>query len=94
MDLNKELIEKVAKNAKIKLSEQEKEEFLPQLKEILDFFKLLDNAPIQNLHASFQPFSIKNIFREDKVEEPLSQEEALKNTNLKKEGFFRGPKAF
>ena len=94
MNLNKELIEKVAKNAKLKLTEEEKEEFLPQLQEILDSFSVLDEAPIENLHASFQPFPIKNVLREDKEEPSLTQEEALQNTPLKKDGFFRGPKTF
>lgn len=94
MEINQELIEKVAKNAKLELTEQEKEEFLPQLKEILESFSILDKAPVHNLHASFQPFPIKNIFREDHIEPCLTQEEALQNTKLKKDGFFKGPKAF
>ena len=94
MDINNELIEKVAKNARLRLTEDEKKEFLPQLREILDSFLILNKAPIDNLHPSFQPFPIKNIFREDKVEQSLTQEEALQNTNLKKDGFFLGPKTF
>ncbi len=94
MEINIKLIEKVARNTKLKLIEEEEKEFLPQLKEILDSFSVLDEAPIENLHASFQPFTINNIFREDSVEKCLSQEEALQNTNLKKNGFFLGPKTF
>ena len=94
MKINKELLDKVAKNAKLDLTAKEKEEFLPQLGEILDFFSVLDEAPVQNLSASFQPILISNIFREDKIEGCLSQEEALANTKHKKDGFFKGPKAF
>ena len=92
MEITKELLEKVAKNARLELTEEEKKEFLPQLKEILGSFKKLEEADVQNLAASFQPIFIKNITRDDIPEPCLSQEEALQNTNLKKDGFFKGPK--
>ena len=92
MEINEELLKKLAKNARLELSEKEIKEFLPQLKEILHSFSVLNEAPIQNLHASFQPLLIKNVFREDKIEGGLTQEEALKNTEHKKDGFFKGPK--
>ena len=94
MNIDKKLIEKIAKNARLKLTEEEKEEFLPQLQEILDSFSVLDKAPVENLHASFQPFPIKNVMREDREGSSLTQEEALQNTKLKKDGFFIGPKTF
>lgn len=94
MKIDKELIEKVAKNAQLELTEQEKEEFLPQLKEILEDFSILNEAPVQNLSPTFQPIKLTNVFREDKPEKCLTQEEALKNTKHKKGGFFLGPKTF
>ena len=94
MDINSELIEKIAKNARLQLTNQEKEEFLPQLKEILESFSILNKAPIDSLHPSFQPYPIKNIFRGDHLEKCLTQKEALQNTSLKKDGFFLGPRAF
>ena len=92
MDVSNELIEKVAKNARLELTKEEKDEFIPQLKEIMESFAILDEAPVQNLHASFQPFPIKDIMRDDEIGECLTQEESLKNTVHKKDGFFKGPK--
>ena len=92
MEINKELIERVAKNARIELTEQEKEEFIPQLKEILESFSIINEADTQNVHASFQPLTIKNVFREDHPPTCLTQEQALANTKHKKDGFFLGPK--
>ncbi|MEK6922590.1 MAG: Asp-tRNA(Asn)/Glu-tRNA(Gln) amidotransferase subunit GatC [Nanoarchaeota archaeon] len=94
MEINKELLEKIAKNAQLKLTEEEENEFLPQLKEVLEHFSKLDDAPIENLYPTFQPIKITNVFREDKPKMGLTQEEALKNTKLKKDGFFLGPKTF
>ena len=62
------------------MTEPEIKEFLPELKEVLDKFSELSKADIpSNVNASFQPIEVKNIFREDKIEKCLTQEEALKN---------------
>lgn len=94
MEINKELLDKVAKISRLELTDQEKKEFLPQLKEILDNFSIINEAPTDNIQPSFQPLLIKDVTREDKPESCLKQEEALKNTEHKKGGFFKGPKAF
>jgi len=94
MEINEELIKKIAKNARLMLTEQEKEEFLPQLKEILEHFSKLESADTNNLEPTFQPIKLTNIVREDIQKECLSQVEALQNTKHKKDGFFIGPKSF
>lgn len=92
MRIDKELVEKVAKNARLKLTESEIKEFLPQLKEILEHFSEIKNAPTSNLKPSFQPIEIKNITREDVPKKGLTQQEALQNTKHKQDGYFKGPK--
>lgn len=93
MIINKELIEKVAKNARLKLTEEEIKEFTPQLKEILEYFKDIEKAPVSNLKPSFHPIEIKNILREDIPKKCLKQEETLQNTKHKQDGYFKGPKS-
>jgi len=93
MRVDKELIEKVAKNSRLKLTEKEINSLTPQIKEILDLFSEIDKAPVDKLKPSFQPLEIKNITREDKTKPCLSQEEALQNTKHKQDGYFKGPKA-
>ncbi len=90
--VNKELLEQVAKNARLKLSKKEAEKFLPQLKDIIDTFSTLEDVDVSDVEPSFQPISQPNIFREDKVGDCLSQEEVLANTRHKKKGYFKGPK--
>lgn len=92
MEISKELIEKVAKNARLQLTEQEIKEFLPQIKEVLNAFSKLKEAPSNNLEPSFQPIEVKNITREDKTSSCLTQDQALQNTQHKKQGYFKGPK--
>lgn len=93
MEINKQLIEHVAEVARLKLTNQEIEKFLPQLKEILEAFSKIDEIDTKNTEPSFQPVEIKNVWRADKPEPSLSQEEALKNTEHKQDGYFKGPKA-
>lgn len=93
MNVDKELIKKVAENARLNLKETEINEFLPQLKEVLSSFEIIQKAPTKNIEPSFQPLEIKNVTREDEVSNCLSQEEALKNTKHKQSGYFKGPKA-
>lgn len=93
MKVDKDLILKVAKNARLKLSEKEIEEFLPQLKEILENFESIKKVDTINIKEMFHPIEIKNNIREDKIETSLSQEKALSNTKHKKDGYFKGPRA-
>ncbi|MFH0714729.1 MAG: Asp-tRNA(Asn)/Glu-tRNA(Gln) amidotransferase subunit GatC [Candidatus Diapherotrites archaeon] len=88
-----ELLEKVAKLARLNLSEREKKEFLPQFGEILKSFSKLDEVDVEGISPAFQPLPVQNVFREDKAENCLSVEEALSNTKNKKDSYFKGPKA-
>ena len=90
--IDQELLQKVAKNARLSLSEEEKKKFLPQLQEILKAFSVLDDLEVSKEKPSFQPIELKNVWREDKIEKCLSQEEALSNTKHRKDGYFKGPK--
>ena len=93
MKIDKELIQRVAKVARLNLTESEIKEFLPQLKEILDNFETIKSAPTDNIHPSFQPIEIKNVTRNDTIGNCLSQKDALKNTKHKQDDYFKGPKA-
>jgi len=91
--MKKEILENVAKNARLKLTEKEIKEFTLELEEVLKSFSILDKIDTKNVEPSFQPLEIKNVFREDIIKKSLSQEEALSNTKNKKDGYFKGPKA-
>lgn len=93
MEVDRKLLEHVAEIARIKLSEEEIKKFLPQLKEILEFFSKLKEINTDNVKPSFQSVELKNVVREDKEEKCLSQDDALSLTENKKDGYFKGPKA-
>ncbi|MBN2111494.1 Asp-tRNA(Asn)/Glu-tRNA(Gln) amidotransferase subunit GatC [Candidatus Woesearchaeota archaeon] len=93
MKVDKDLIEKVASLARLNLTESEIKKFLPQLKDILESFSKIDKADTKGAKPSFQPVELKNRLREDRKGKCLTQEEALSNTEHKKDGYFKGPRA-
>jgi len=93
MEIDRKLLEHVAEIARLKLTEEEIRKFLPQLKEALEFFSQLKEVNTDNVKPSFQPVELKNVMREDKEKECLSQDDALSLTEHKKDGYFKGPRA-
>ncbi len=94
LKINKELVKKVAENARLELTEKELTKFTPELKEvIIDSFNKLDKIETDE-EPSFQPIQQTNKLREDKAEKSLTQEEALRNVKeeLRENGYIRGPK--
>lgn len=93
MKIDKELIKHVASVARLNLTKEEIDKFIPELKEVLEAFSKIAEVKVENIEPSFQPVELKNITREDKVEDSLKQEQALSNTKNKKDGYFKGPRA-
>ena len=93
MEINDKLIENIARVSRLNLTKSEIKEFLPQLKEVLSNFSKLNELNIEKVKPSFQPVIVKNILREDIIGKCLTQEEALKNSKHKKNGYFVGPRA-
>ncbi len=87
-----DIIDKVAKVARLELNSQEKKKFSEDLDSILKAFSSLDKANVKGVKPTFQPIEVKNVMRNDEVEESLSQKDALANTKHKEKGFFKGPK--
>jgi aspartyl-tRNA(Asn)/glutamyl-tRNA(Gln) amidotransferase subunit C len=93
MKVDEALIKRIRELARINLTDKEIKKFKPEFKEILEAFSKLDEVNVDNVKPSFQPVELKNFMREDKIEECLTQEKALQNSENKKDGYFKGPKA-
>lgn len=93
MNITKELVKKIADQSRLHLKDEEIEKLIPQMKEILEAFSQLDKLDTTETKPSFHPVEIKNVTREDKTSESLTQEEALSLTEHKRDGYFEGPKA-
>ena len=93
MDIDRNLIEKVASVSRLKLTEAEIEKFLPQLKDALSAFSEISAINTDTIKPSFHPIPLSNALREDISKEGLSQDDALSLTTHKKDGYFKGPRA-
>jgi aspartyl-tRNA(Asn)/glutamyl-tRNA(Gln) amidotransferase subunit C len=94
MEISKEQVERVAKLARLDVSEDEKTTFARQLSSILthiDQLKALD-TDTTGVEPTATVLPTDNVFRDDEVRPSLSQEQALANAPDQAEGFFRVPK--
>jgi len=92
MEVNEDFVKHIAKVARLELSEEEVKSFVPQLKEILEMFSVIDECDVENVQPSFQPISGEGKLREDIVGECLLQEDVLSLTPHKKDSYFKGPR--
>jgi len=92
MEIDKELLKHVANVARLKLTDSELNKFLPQLKEVMEAFSRLEDVDTSKTVSSIQPVALRNVMREDKPGKCLGQEDALSQTKLKENGYFKGPK--
>jgi aspartyl-tRNA(Asn)/glutamyl-tRNA(Gln) amidotransferase subunit C len=91
--VDQELLLRVAKNSRLELTEKEAQQFLPQFKEILEAFEKIGQVDTKGTEPAFHPVPLKNRYREDKIENGLSNEKALGNATHQKQPYFKGPKA-
>ena len=92
MKLDTNTINKIAKLARIRLSEEEANDLLKDMNSILDWVDQLNEVntdsvePLANISLSILPQ------REDKAKDINSSDEILKNSPDKLEGYFAVPK--
>jgi aspartyl-tRNA(Asn)/glutamyl-tRNA(Gln) amidotransferase subunit C len=90
--ISQDTVRRVARIARLNLSDKETGKFSKDLESILESFQDLEKVPTKGVKPAFQPMETKNVLRRDVIELSLSQEQALSNTKNKDKGFFKGPK--
>lgn len=83
---------KVARLARLKLSEVELQDCHKQLGDILEYVKLLDEVDVTGVAPMSHPVPVQNVFREDVPVESLSRDEALQNACKTDGRFFLVPR--
>jgi len=84
-------VRKVAKIARIDLTDAEVESFGRDLEEIKKVFDEIDEIEVDD-EPAFQPIIVKNRTREDKIGKCFTKEETFSNTEHKEGDYFKGPK--
>lgn len=87
--LTEDEVRHVAKLAGLTLNPSEVKKFQKQLSEILNYIETLKEVETKDVEITSQVAGLENVFREDKVEKSLSQEEALSGAKKKHQGRFK-----
>lgn len=85
-------VRRVAKLARLDLSDDEVNEFSGQLSAILKYIEKLNELDTDAVEPLAHTLPIHNVFREDVVKESLDVEEALGNAPQRADEFFKVPK--
>lgn len=92
MKITRQEVERVAKLARLELSEAEKEKFLHQLNDILGAMGKLNELDTENVEPTSHVLDIMNVFKEDEVKGSFALDEMLANAPEKERGLISVPK--
>lgn len=81
-------LEHIAHLARISLTDEEKNTFLPQVESVLESFDVLDRVDVSNISPTYRVNEQSNIFHDDCIKPSLTQAEALSTTTKTKDGYF------
>ncbi|MHC4623211.1 MAG: Asp-tRNA(Asn)/Glu-tRNA(Gln) amidotransferase subunit GatC [Planctomycetota bacterium] len=90
--IDEEQVRKVAKLARLKLTEAEVEEFTGQLRAILDYVEKMNELDTSDVKPLAHCLPVSNVLREDVAKESLGTEKALANAPERDGEFFKVPK--
>ena len=85
-------IEKVAKLARLELSEDEKKTFGSQMEQILTYMEQLNRIDTTGVEPMSHAIPIHNVFREDEVKPSVPQEEVLAIAPDQEDEHFKVPR--
>ena len=90
IELDREMIEKVARTSRIRLTDDEEERLLADFKEILSAFSMLDEA-VPDCDPAFHPIEIRNYLRKDEPEMRIQPDEMIEGMDTHQR-FIKGPR--
>jgi len=85
-------IEKVARLARLELTEEEKVTFGNQLEQILNYMEQLNGLDTTGVEPTSHAIPISNVFKEDEVNPSFPQKEVLAIAPDEEDGHFKVPK--
>ncbi|MDO4252775.1 MAG: Asp-tRNA(Asn)/Glu-tRNA(Gln) amidotransferase subunit GatC [Rothia sp. (in: high G+C Gram-positive bacteria)] len=90
-DITRETVEHLAQLAHITMTDSELESLAAELDVIVASVASVSQAVSEDTPATSHPIPLKNVFRQDRVEQTLSAEQALAAAPDAAEGKFRVP---
>lgn len=92
MQISKQEVERVAKLARLEISEGEKDAFSQQLSSILTYIEELKSWDTTGIEPTATVLEQTNVLREDRAQPSLPVEQALMNAPDSDGGYFRVPR--
>ena len=92
MEITKQEVEKVAKLARLAMTEDETAAYSQQLNQIVAYVQKLKTFPTEGVEPTSTVLGQTNVFRPDQTQSSLSHEQALMNAPDAEAHCFRVPK--
>jgi aspartyl-tRNA(Asn)/glutamyl-tRNA(Gln) amidotransferase subunit C len=92
MNIDKELIDKLAHLARLEFNDDQKLKIEQDLNRILNFMESLNELDTSSVEPLIYMTDEQNVFRKDEVKQDISHDDALKNAPKKDSDYFRVPK--
>ena len=92
MKVNNKLVEHLAHLSRLDFDDDSKEKMKFDFEKMLDFVAKLEEVDTDNVEPLSYMSSELNVLREDKVEQVLTHEQALKNAPVNDTDYIRIPK--
>ena len=85
-------VEYLSKLARIELKEEEKKKFEKELLKILEYIEKLNEVNTENVLPTYHVLPVKNVFRDDTVEEFPFKEKIIENAPDREKNLFKVPR--
>ena len=92
MKITRKEVVHVARLGRLEMDENEMEKYTDQLNAILEYADRLNKLDTSDVEPTSHVLLMKNVFRQDQVEPPLSREEVLAGAPEKEDGMFLVPR--
>lgn len=92
MEISIEDVEHVAKLARLKLTDEEKETFRRQLSDVLEHARTISDVDTDDVPPTSHAIPMVNVFRGDEVRSSLPAEEVTGNAKWADGGAFKVPR--
>ena len=92
MEVNEQLVDKLAHLSRLQFNETEKQEIKKDLERMIGFIEKMNELDLDEVEPLLFMSKEVNVLREDKVKGSISREDALKNAPAHNDQFFKVPK--
>lgn len=92
MEVNDAMVNKLARLARLRFTEEEKTGIRDDLQRMIGFVEKLNELDLDQVKPLLHMTHEENVMREDVIKGSVSREEALSNAPLHDEQFFKVPK--